>query len=127
MKKSNAFNEAEGQEKFKSAYEMFKRDHRTLVAPTAVFYDQNLTIPARILFTVIIGLSFKQGYCYATNDYLAAKLNVKRTTIIKYVAELEKQALITREPFVRKMMKRRKIYVQFAEMCKRYPAEIETA
>lgn len=51
-----------------------------------------------LLYGLIVSLANKQGYCWATNDYLGQKLDIKgESTISHYVSELVKEGWLHRE------------------------------
>jgi hypothetical protein len=104
---------------YRSNYDLFTAT-KTYVGSVDILYDKNLTVYAKMLFQVIIGLSFKLGFCYATNESLALRLNLSKSTIIKYLKELDKERIIIRVQHKTIYGRRRKIFVNFEELLTRY-------
>lgn len=71
-----------------------KRSNWDSLLPAAVRYDSRLKGDAKILYSEIILLSNKAGYCYATDQHLAALFSKTRVTINGYVKSLEKHGYI---------------------------------
>ncbi len=59
------------------------------IIPATIFYNRNLKANQKILYTVITSLSNKEGYCFASNKYLADKLNVGTNTVSGWITDLE--------------------------------------
>lgn len=71
-----------------------KRSNWDSLLPAAVRYDSRLKGDAKILYSEILLLSNKAGYCYATDQHLAALFSKTRVTINGYVKSLEKHGYI---------------------------------
>ena len=71
-----------------------KRSDWDSLLPAAVRYDSRLKGDAKILYSEILLLSNKAGYCYATDQHLAALFSKTRVTINGYVKSLEKHGYI---------------------------------
>lgn len=71
-----------------------KRSNWDSLLPAAVRYDSRLKGEAKVLYSEILLLSNKAGYCYATDQHLAALFSKTRVTINGYVKSLEKQGYI---------------------------------
>ena len=56
---------------------------------------EELTLSAKILFAEIISLSKLEGYCYASNEYLAKRLRISATTVKSALQQLRKKNFIT--------------------------------
>lgn len=56
--------------------------------PFEIISDSNLTPNSKILYGVIKGLTYKDGYCYASNKYLGKILEVDTRTITRLVSNL---------------------------------------
>lgn len=61
-----------------------------------VLYDENLTSNEKLLYATITGLTKQKGYCYASNDYLAEKMNTSKRSISRWLNNLEKKGYINR-------------------------------
>lgn len=88
--------------------------------PYPVFTDSSISSSAKLHFALLSGLSVKEGYCWATDEYLAEKQNCTDRQIKTWHKELEDAGHITRViknyPYIAKdgrqlWKKRRKIYV----------------
>jgi len=64
-----------------------------LKIPTSVF-NKNISPSAKLLYANLLLLSYKNGYCYANNKYLADILNVSTRTISKLIKILKDEKLI---------------------------------
>ncbi|MDC2844553.1 helix-turn-helix domain-containing protein [Limosilactobacillus mucosae] len=64
------------------------------VLPAAVRYDSRLKGDAKVLYSEILLLSNKAGYCYATDQHLAALFDKSRVTISNYIKALKKLGYI---------------------------------
>lgn len=74
--------------------ENIKRSNWDAILPAKVRYDSRLKGEAKVLYSEILLLSNKAGYCYATDQHLAALFSKTRVTINGYVKSLEKQGYI---------------------------------
>jgi len=63
--------------------------------PTFVKNNKNINSNAKLLYGDILLLCHQNGYCYATNKFLADNLNLKPRTITKLIKELREANLIT--------------------------------
>ena len=61
------------------------------IIPAAVLYNDELKPNQKILYAVITSLSNKEGYCYATNKYLAEKLGVEPNTVSSWITDLKRK------------------------------------
>jgi transposase-like protein len=57
-------------------------------------YHKRLTANEKILYSEIVVLSKKEGYCWASNRFLARLYNVTQETISKWISTLKKENLI---------------------------------
>lgn len=64
------------------------------VIPATVLFNERLKANEKLLYAVITALSNKEGYCYASNKYLADKLKVDPKTISSWITDLRKQNFI---------------------------------
>ena len=62
--------------------------------PAEVRYDRDLKPNEKILFSEILALSSKKGYCFASNKHLADLMNAKTGTISMWLNNLEKKKFI---------------------------------
>lgn len=61
------------------------------VIPATVLYAKELKSNEKLLYAIITSLSNKEGYCYATNKYLAGQLGVKHDTISGWISHLREK------------------------------------
>ena len=60
------------------------------VIPSTVLFNKELKPNEKLLYAVITVLSNKEGYCYASNNYLADLFNSKPHTISNWISHLNK-------------------------------------
>ena len=51
------------------------------VIPATVLYNKELKANEKLLYAIITSLACKEGYCFASNKYLAEKLDINPKTI----------------------------------------------
>ena len=71
-----------------------KRSNWDSLLPAAVRYDSRLKGDTKVLYSEILLLSNKAGYCYATDQHLAALFDKRRETINRYIKSLVKYGYI---------------------------------
>lgn len=71
-------------------------------------YDERLSMMERLLYGTITLLTKKDGYCYASNGYLANLYKCNESTITRHIGQLKKYGYLTVEI---KDNYQRKIYV----------------
>ena len=64
------------------------------IIPSTILYNKNLKANQKILYAVITSLSNKEGYCFASNKYLAEKLNVGANTVSGWITDLRRKNFI---------------------------------
>ena len=84
------------------------------VIPAAILYNDRLKASAKLLYAIITSLANKEGYCYASNQYLAQKLGVEQRTISRLLTELRNNNYIIIEIIKNDngQIIKRKIYLQ---------------
>ena len=83
------------------------------VIPATVLYNKELKANEKLLYAIITSLACKEGYCFATNKYLAEKLGVNPKTISSWISDLKDRNFIIVE-LIRngnKQIIQRKIYI----------------
>ena len=83
------------------------------VIPAKVLYNKELKANEKLLYAIITSLACKEGYCFATNKYLAEKLCVNPKTISSWISNLKDRNFIIVE-LIRnenKQIVQRKIYI----------------
>ncbi|RPJ25970.1 MAG: helix-turn-helix domain-containing protein [Nitrosopumilales archaeon] len=59
--------------------------------PATVRYDKELTPNAKLLYGEITALTNAKGFCWATNNYFSELYNVSKTSISKWINQLQKR------------------------------------
>lgn len=83
------------------------------VIPATILYNKELKANEKLLYAIITSLACKEGYCFATNKYLAKKLGVNPKTISSWISDLNKRNLIIVEVIRNEnnQIVQRKIYI----------------
>ncbi len=83
------------------------------IIPTTVLYNKELKANEKLLYAIITSLACKEGYCFATNKYLAGKLGVNPKTVSSWISDLSKRNFIIVEVIrnENKQIIQRKIYI----------------
>ena len=76
--------------------------------PVSVLMDKKICANAKLLYGVIIVLSYIKNYCFADNTYLAETLNTTRRTITRLIKELKDNDYI----YIVNDKHKRKIYIK---------------
>lgn len=76
--------------------------------PVSVLMDKNICANAKLLYGVIIVLSYIRNYCFADNTYLAETLNTTNRTITRLIKELKDNNYI----YIINDKHKRKIYIK---------------
>jgi len=66
-----------------------------LSVPYCVLGLNGLSLSAKILLSEIVSLSKRDGYCFASNEYLAKRLGVSASTVKNALSALRKKSFIT--------------------------------
>jgi len=64
------------------------------VIPATILYNKELKANEKLLYAIITSLACKEGYCFATNKYLAEKLGVNPKTISSWISDLKDRNFI---------------------------------
>ena len=83
------------------------------VIPATILYNKELKANEKLLYAMITSLACKEGYCFASNKYLAEKLDVNPKTISSWISDLRDKNFIIIE-LIRnknKQIIQRKIYI----------------
>lgn len=86
------------------------------IIPSKILYNKELKANEKLLYAIITSLACKEGYCFATNKYLAEKLGVNPKTISSWISDLSKRNFIIVEVIrnENKQIVQRKIYINDA-------------
>ena len=85
------------------------------ILPAEIRFDKRLLPYERLLFSDILALSNKKGYCYATNAYFAKIYGVTVVSVSTWISNLIKHGYISRSYKYKantKMIERRKLYIK---------------
>ena len=83
------------------------------VIPATVLYNKELKANEKLLYAIITSLACKEGYCFASNKYLAEKLDVNPKTVSSWISDLRDRGFIIVE-LIRnenKQIIQRRIYI----------------
>lgn len=64
------------------------------IIPATILYNKELKANEKLLYAIITSLACKEGYCFATNKYLAEKLGVNPKTISIWISDLKDRNFI---------------------------------
>ena len=64
------------------------------VIPATVLYNKELKANEKLLYAIITSLACKEGYCFASNKYLAEKLDVNPKTVSSWISDLRDRGFI---------------------------------
>ena len=84
------------------------------IIPADVRYSKDLKANEKLLYGEITALTNEKGFCYASNNYFANLYNVSKTSVSKWISNLEKHKFIRLEMTYKKGSKeidQRKIYI----------------
>lgn len=76
--------------------------------PVSVLMDKSICANAKLLYGVVIVLSYIKNYFFADNTYLAETLNTTRRTITRLIKELKDNDYI----YIVNDKHKRKIYIK---------------
>ena len=64
------------------------------IIPSTVLFNEDVKANEKLLYAVITVLANKEGYCFASNGYLAGLLNAQPHTISKWVSHLKELGFV---------------------------------
>lgn len=82
------------------------------ITPRIVLSDKNLSSTEKLLMGLIVSLTLKNNYCFASNKYFADNLNISVRTVTFALSKLKLEEYI----FVRTDNGRRKIYLNMEKI-----------
>lgn len=85
-----------------------------MVIPGEIRSNPNINRDQQWLYALIRNLCRREGYCWATNQYLSKEMKVTPRCIQKYIEHLESEGFIKREVCNEKMINRRRIWISGA-------------
>ena len=87
-----------------------------IITPRILFNDENLSRTEIDVLSLIISLTFKKGFCFASNDYLKKYINTSERTITSSLSKLKQLKYI----IIKTNNNKRRIYLNRDKI----PAEI---
>ena len=64
------------------------------IIPATILFNENLKANEKLLYAVITILANKEGYCFASNSYLAKMFNAQPHTISNWISHLNKMKFV---------------------------------
>ena len=83
-------------------------DNKYIKIPISVLMNKSISPNAKLLYGVIVVLSYVRDYCFADNTYLAETLNTTNRTITRLIKELKDHNYI----YITNEKHKRKIYIK---------------
>ena len=74
--------------------------------PIILLEDKNISSSAKLLYGLLVLLTYQEGYCFANNVYLSNRLNIGTRAITRLLKELSDSNYIKMEfkhKFIRKI------------------------
>ncbi len=78
-----------------------------LFIPGSVLYLDDINLTSKNILALIISLSRKEGFCFASNEFLAKSLGISERSVAYSINELKKKGYITSE---------RKRYIRYIKL-----------
>jgi uncharacterized phage protein (TIGR02220 family) len=82
-----------------------------VVTPYPVLVDEQLSPSTKLLYGIVSSLTRKEGYCFATNEYISDSLGVSKRTVERGLKQLEEGEYIVRETSCVNNKSERKIWL----------------
>lgn len=97
---------------------MEEQDVGHVYIPAHIMARKDLTLTQKMLFGKIVGLSGKEGYCFASNDWLGKQLGKKADTISGWIGKLVTMGLLERVLIYneKKEIVKRKLFPKWIEV-----------
>ena len=87
--------------KEKGVHVQTQRNYYAII-PANVRYDTDLNANAKLLYGEITALCNEKGFCWATNNYFAELYNKNKSTIARWIKDLEEKGYIQRKVIYKK-------------------------
>ena len=84
------------------------------VIPAEVRYSKNLKANEKLMYGELTALANEKGYCYASNEYFAQLYNVSKSTVSRWISNLETNKFLKLKMIYEKgtkNIKERRIYI----------------
>ena len=86
------------------------------VIPAQVFEDKDLEDSEKMFYGLLSGLAFSNGFCFASDAYLAKRKGVDERTISRWLEKLEKKGYVRRDTKKNGMFWDRKIFIMHSHV-----------
>ncbi len=80
------------------------------VIPAVILFDAHLSANAKLLYAIITSLCDQEGFCWASNDYLAAQFETSERAVSRWISQLERLGVIRSEMVANAKGSERRIY-----------------
>ena len=80
------------------------------VIPAVILFHEDLSANAKLLYAILTNLCDRDGYCWATNEYLAEQFSTSERAVSRWIAQLEKLGFIRSEMVPNTKGSERRIY-----------------
>lgn len=80
------------------------------VIPSPILFHKDIPGNAKLLYAVLTNLCDSEGYCWASNEYLAALFEISERTVSRWISQLEKLGFIRLEMVSNAKGSERRIY-----------------
>ncbi|NHA07713.1 helix-turn-helix domain-containing protein [Mucilaginibacter sp. HC2] len=105
---------------FENNYKIHIKRGKAFLCSLYVLHDLTLSDAAVRLFFMISSLAYNEGYCWASNPYLAQLMGKSESSVKLYLNELKEKGMIANEVYKEKHTWHRRIHIQFAALRRRY-------
>ena len=64
------------------------------IIPATILFNNQIKPNEKLLYAMLTSLASKEGFCFASNKYLAERLNVKANTVSSWITDLKRKGFI---------------------------------
>lgn len=96
---------------------VMENNQEYIAIPTKIAFDKTLTTTAKLLYGEIAFLCVKEGFCWATNGYLARLFNVDNRTIQRALHDLKEKGYIFLNTYDKNVASCDKIVPDLRQIC----------
>lgn len=64
------------------------------IIPATILFNNQIEPNEKLLYAMLTSLASKEGFCFASNKYLAERLNVKANTVSSWITDLKRKGYI---------------------------------
>lgn len=80
------------------------------VIPAVILFRDDLSANAKLLYAILTNLCDRDGYCWATNEYLAEQFSTSESSVTRWISQLERLGFIRSEMIPNAKGSERRIY-----------------